>query len=162
VLHARALPPSGGGPTHFLDMRAALQQLDAGMRERISGLRVRYAYNNEDAFPTRRSARGPGDVLEEVSHPLVRTHPVAGTRALFLDLDRAKHVEGLPIGEGRALLQRLQDHAEANAPHCEHDWRDHDVLVWDNASVQHKAGGNFRIGEPRRFWRYMIAGGPPA
>jgi taurine dioxygenase len=161
VLHARELPPSGGGPTHFIDMRAAYQQLDAATREQISGLRVRYAYNNEGAFPTRRSAHGPADVLEEVCHPLVRTHPSAGTRSLFLDLDRARHVEGLPIDEGRALLQQLQDHAEARAPHCQHDWVDHDVLVWDNASVQHKAGGNFELGEPRRFWRYMIAGGRP-
>jgi alpha-ketoglutarate-dependent taurine dioxygenase len=161
VLHALELPPSGGGPTHFLDMRAAYHRLDAATRERITGLRVRYAYNNEGAFGSRRSAHGPNDVLEEVSHPLVRTHPLAGTRALFLDLDRAKHVEGVPIDEGRALLQRLQDHAEAQAPHCEHAWRDHDVLVWDNASVQHKAGGNFRMGEPRRFWRYMIGGGRP-
>jgi alpha-ketoglutarate-dependent taurine dioxygenase len=161
VLHARELPPSGGGPTHFLDMRAAYELLDAPARARIAGLRVRYAYNNEGAFPTRRSARGANDVLEEVIHPLVRNHPTASTRSLYLDLDRAKHVEGLPIDEGRALIQRLQDHAEAHAPHCEHDWRDHDVLVWDNASVQHKAGGNFRVGEPRRFWRYMIAGGRP-
>ena len=48
-----------------------------------------------------------------------------------------------------------------NAPHCQHDWADHDVLVWDNASVQHKAGGNFKLGEPRRFWRCMIAGDRP-
>jgi alpha-ketoglutarate-dependent taurine dioxygenase len=161
VLHARELPPSGGGPTCFLDMRAAYALLDAATRQRLEGLRVVYAYNNEDAFPPRRAARGPADVLVEVSHPLVRTHPTARTRSLFLDLDRAKHVEGMPIAEGRALLQRLEDHAEANAPGCEHAWRDHDVLVWDNASVQHKAGGNFKLGEPRRFWRHMIAGGRP-
>jgi alpha-ketoglutarate-dependent taurine dioxygenase len=161
VLHALELPPSGGGPTHFLDARAAYHGLDAATREKIDGLRVRYAYNNEGAFPSRRSAHGPNDLLEEVSHPLVRTHPVAGTVALFLDLDRAKQVEGMAIDAGRALLQRLQDHVESHAPHCEHHWRDHDVLVWDNASVQHKAGGNFRVGEPRRFWRYMIAGGRP-
>jgi alpha-ketoglutarate-dependent taurine dioxygenase len=161
VLHARDLPPSGGGPTHFLDMRAAYEQLDAQTRARIAPLRVRYAYNNEGAFPTRRSAHGPADLLEEVSHPVVRTHPTSGTRALFLDLDRAKHVEGLPIDEGRELLQRLQDHAEAHAPRCQHDWSEHDVLVWDNASVQHKAGGNFVLGEPRRFWRHMIAGTRP-
>ncbi len=41
------------------------------------------------------------------------------------------------------------------------DWRDHDVLVWDSASVQHKAGGSFALGEPRRFWRHMIAGARP-
>jgi alpha-ketoglutarate-dependent taurine dioxygenase len=161
VLHSRALPPSGGGPTCFLDMRAAYEQLDARTRERLQALRVVYAYNNEDAFPPRRAARGPAEVLVETSHPLVRTHPVAGTRSLFLDLDRARHVEGMPIAEGRALLQQIQDHAEAKAPSCEHAWRDHDVLVWDNASVQHKAGGNFKLGEPRRFWRYMIAGGRP-
>jgi taurine dioxygenase len=161
VLHARELPPSGGGPTHFLDMRAAYDLLDAVTKARLSVLRVRYAYNNEDAFPPRRAARGPADVLEEVSHPLLRTHPIVGTRSLFLDLDRAKHVEGMPVAEGRALLQKLQDHAEANAPRCQHDWREHDVLVWDNASVQHKAGGNFVVGEPRRFWRYMIAGERP-
>ena len=161
VLHARDLPPSGGGPTHFIDMRAAYQLLDEATREQISALRVRYAFNNEGAFPSRRSAHGPADVLEEVCHPLVRTHPYAGTRSLFLDLDRAKHIEDMPVAEGRALLQRVQDHAEVHAPHCEHEWSEHDVLVWDNASVQHKAGGNFKLGEPRRFWRCMIAGGRP-
>jgi alpha-ketoglutarate-dependent taurine dioxygenase len=65
------------------------------------------------------------------------------------------------VAYGRALLQRLQDHAETHAPACQHDWKEHDVLVWDNASVQHKAGGNFKLGEPRRFWRYMIAGTRP-
>ncbi len=162
VLHARALPPSGG-PTCFLDMRAAYEMLDAETRRRIDGMRVVYAYDNEDAFaPLRRSARGPAHVLVDVSHPLVRTHPTAGTRALFLDLDRARRVEGHPVAEGRALLRELQEHAERNAPACQHDWREHDVLVWDNASVQHRAGGNFRVGEPRRFWRYMVAGACPA
>jgi len=161
VLHARDLPPSGGGPTHFLDMRAAYQLLDEATRARIAALRVCHAYNNEGAFPSRRSAHGPADVLEDVSHPLIRTHPTAGTRALFFDLDRAKHVEGLPLAEGRALLEQLQQHAEDRSPRCAHDWRDHDVLVWDNASVQHKAGGNFKLGEPRLFWRCMIAGRRP-
>lgn len=162
VLHARQLPPSGGGPTVFMDMRAAYEILDDELACRVEGLRVVYAYNNGDAFPPRRAASGPADALEDVTHPLVRTHAVAGTRALFIDLDRATRVEGLPTAEGRALLQELQDHAEARAPRCQHDWHDHDVLVWDNASVQHKAGGNFEVGEPRRFWRYMVAGDRPA
>ncbi len=161
VLHARELPASGGGPTCFLDMRDAYERLDPPTRTMLEGLRVVYAHNNEGAFPPRRAATGPADALREVTHPLVRTHPVAGTRALFLDLDRAKHVEGMPVGEGRDLLQRLQDHAEARAQGCRHAWRDHDVLVWDNASVQHKASGNFKLGESRRFWRYMIAGARP-
>lgn len=161
VLHARQLPPSGGGPTCFIDMRAALERLDPATQKQIEKRRVVYAYNNEDAFPPRRAARGPAEILEDVVHPLVRTHPVAGTRSLFLDLDRACRVEDMPVDEGRKLLQQLQDHAETNAPACQHDWRDHDVLVWDNASVQHKASGNFVRGESRRFWRYMLEGDRP-
>ena len=161
VLHARALPPSGGGPTCFLDMRAAWALLDDDTRRRIDGLRVVYAHNNGGAFPPRRAAQGEADALEDVTHPLVRTHPRAGSKALFLDLDRATHVEGIDVDAGRDLLQGLQDHAEANAPRCEHAWSEHDVLVWDNRSVQHKAGGDFPVGEPRRFWRYMIAGERP-
>jgi alpha-ketoglutarate-dependent taurine dioxygenase len=161
LLHARQLPPSGGGPTLFLDMRAAHALLDAPTKARLESLKVVYQYNNLDAFPPRRSASGPADVLEEVLHPLLRTHPATGMRSLFLDLDRASHVDGLSLEEGRRLLQSLQDHAEANAPRCQHDWHEHDVLVWDNRSVQHKAGSDFCVGEPRRFWRYMIAGERP-
>ena len=156
VLHARQLPPSGGGPTCFMDMRASYDLLAPEAKERLEGLRVVYAYDNEDAFPPRRSARGPHSVLAEVAHPLVRTHALTGGPSLFHDLDRAKHIQGMPVDEGRALLRELQEHAESNAPRCEHSWRDHDVLVWDNASVQHKASGNFKVGEPRRFWRYMV------
>ena len=67
----------------------------------------------------------------------------------------------MPEAEGRALLQSLQDHAEAVAPRYEHVWQPRDILVWDNAAVQHKARGDFPVGEPRRFWRHMIEGGRP-
>lgn len=162
VLHARALPASGGGPTHFMDMRSAWARLDSATSAKIRDLRVAYAHNNEGVFAGRAAASGPADVLAPVIHPLVRTHPVAGTEALFMDLDRATHVDGMPEAEGRALLEQLQDFAEANAAMTRHDWREADVLIWDNASVQHKAEGNFRLGEPRRFWRHLIAGPVPA
>jgi alpha-ketoglutarate-dependent taurine dioxygenase len=161
VLNAQVLPPSGGGDTLFLDMRAAYDLLDPRMQRRLQGLRAVYAYNNRNAFPPRISACGPNDVLADVAHLIVRTHRVTGRRALYIDLDRATHIEGMGIDEGRALLQTLQDHAEARAPRYAHRWRAHDVLVWDNASVQHKASGDFPVGEPRRFHRFMIAGPKP-
>ena len=68
----------------------------------------------------------------------------------------------MPVEEGRALLRRLQDHAESRAPRDAHRWQPHDVLIRDNASVQHKASGDFPLGEPRNFWRYMIEGPIPA
>ena len=162
ILHARALPESGGGPTHFMDMRDAFNRLDNEMQRQLSPYHVLYAHNNENAFPPRRAATGEADRLIDVSHPLVRTHHIAGTKALFIDLDRAKQIIELAVTEGRGLLQHLQDQAELKAMKCQHHWENNDVLVWDNASVQHKAQGNFKLGEQRRFWRHMIAGPRPS
>lgn len=161
VLHARQLPASGGGPTCFIDMRVALAMLPADTRSSIDTLTVRYGYDNGGAFPPRQAATDEARILVDVFHPLVRTHARAGTASLFLDLDRAKFIEGMDVNDGQALLQSLQDHAEAKAPFAAHDWQAHDVLIWDNASVQHKASGNFKVGESRRFWRYMVEGERP-
>lgn len=161
MLHARALPASGGGATQFIDMRAAFQLLDAELRARLVGVHAVHAYNNQNAFPPRASATGEWEALVEVAHPVVRAHPHADTVALYFDLDRATHLVDLPVDEGRALLQQLQTHAEEHAPRYAHDWQTHDVLMWDNASVQHRASSDFAVGEERRFWRYMIEGEPP-
>ena len=161
VLHARELPAGPGGDTSFLDMRAAYRLLDRAQQARLIGLRAVHAYNNRGAFAPRVSAEGPYEELVDVSYPVVRAHPATGEPALYFDLDRATHVEGMPIDEGRALLQELQEHAESRAPRYEHQWRPNDVLIWDNASVQHKAAGDFPVGEPRNFWRYMIEGDVP-
>jgi alpha-ketoglutarate-dependent taurine dioxygenase len=160
VLHARELPASGGA-TSFLDMRVAYDMLDDDFRVRLLGLNAAHSYNNGGAFPPRAAAEGEFAALVDVSHPVVRAHPETGRPALYFDLDRATHIEGMDVDEGRALLQRLQDHAEANAPIYAHEWHDHDVLIWDNASVQHRASSDFPVGEPRRFWRYMIEGPVP-
>jgi alpha-ketoglutarate-dependent taurine dioxygenase len=161
ALHARALPPSGGGNTCFMDMRAALRMLTAKQRRRLVGLRAVHAYNNRGAFPPRAAATGALEALRAVAHPIVRAHPRWSEPALYFDLDRATHIEGLPIVEGRALLQELQDFAERVAPKYAHVWAPHDVLLWDNVCVQHRASGDFPLGEPRRFWRYLIEGPVP-
>jgi len=161
VLHARQLPPSGGGDTCFIDMRAAFDMLDAPRRRRLIGLHAAHSYNNRDAFPPRPAARGHLEAMIDVAHPVVRAHPVNKKAALYFDLDRATHIEGMDERQGRMLLQSLQDHAERNAPRYNHVWRANDVLVWDNVSVQHRASGDFPVGEPRRFWRYMVEGPVP-
>ena len=162
VLHARQLPETPGGDTMFIDMRAAYRLLDHHMRARLVGVHAVHTYNNGGVFPPRVPATGPNEDLVDVEHPVVRAHHVTGEPALYFDLDRATHVVGMNEGDGRALLQSLQDHAEQHAPRYAHRWRPHDVLIWDNSAVQHKAGGDFPVGEPRRFWRYMIEGPVPA
>ena len=161
IIHARALPAGGGGDTEFLDMRAAFDRLPAAERARIAALRAVHVYNNQGAFLPRPPAAGPPEALVEVSHPVIRTHPLTGRGALYFDLDRALAVTGLEPEAGCALLQALQDHAEAHALRYAHAWRPHDALIWDNASVQHRARGDFALGEPRRLWRFLIAGPAP-
>jgi alpha-ketoglutarate-dependent taurine dioxygenase len=162
VLHARELPVSPGGATCFLDMRATYRLVEPELRPKLIGLRAVNAYNNRGAFPERASAQGPLEELVEVSHPIVRRHPLTGEPAIYIDLDRAMGVEGLPDTEGRPLLRHLQELAEGSAPRYEHAWRQHDVVIWDNALVQHRASSDFPVGEPRRFWRYMTEGSKPA
>jgi taurine dioxygenase len=161
VLHARELPSSPGGATCFLDMRATYRLVEPDLRRRLTGLRAVNSYNNRGAFPERASAEGPLEELVDVAHPIVRRHPLTGDPAIYVDLDRAVRIEGMSDSEGRELLRHLQQLAEQSAPRYEHAWRPHDVIIWDNALVQHKASDDFPVGEPRRFWRYMTEGSPP-
>jgi alpha-ketoglutarate-dependent taurine dioxygenase len=161
VLHARELPRSSGGATWFMDMRDAYQKLDPAMRSHITGLRAVNKYNNGSPFPPRIAAEGPFEALVDVAHPIVRAHPVTGRPVLYIDLDRAAYIEGMDEKEGQDLLRDLQAHAETVAHTYAHAWQDHDVVVWDNAAVQHRASGDFPVGEPRCFWRYMVEGPVP-
>ena len=161
VLHARELPSGPGGDTQFIDMRAAYRLLDANLRDRLLGLRTVHTYNN-GVFPPRVAAEGPFEELVDVAHPVVRAHPVTGAPALYFDLDRATRIEGMPDDEGRRACNRCRITPSSTRPAMHTSWRPHDVLIWDNASVQHKAGGDFPVGEPRNFWRYMIEGPVPA
>ena len=146
----------------FLDMRAAYRSLDVATRagSNAGAPRTPTTTATRSRRACRRRARSRRSSTS--SHPIVRAHPMTGGPSLYVDLDRATHVEDVPVAEGRALLQRLQDHAESDAPRYAHRWQPHDVLIWDNASVQHKASGDFPVGEPRNFWRYMIEGPIPA
>ena len=174
MLHARELPPSGGGDTVFMDMVSAYHQLPQDHQQQdddsditVAALRGRcaeHAYNNYNAFASRPSAAGANDALLRPRHPLLRRHPRdPSTVSLYFDLDRATgDVDGCgDVLAGRRLLQKLQDRAEAHAPRYSHRWQEHDVLIWDNVTVQHAASSDFKLGEDRTMWRCLLEGGVP-
>ena len=146
-------------PRHARRVRAARARRT---RRESSDLRAAHAYNNEGAFPPR--SRGDGSAGAARGRRASRRSRAPGrrdARALLRPRSRdARRRRGRPT-LGAPLLQSLQDHAEQHAPRYAHEWRAHDVLVWDNASVQHKASSDFPVGEPRRFWRYMVDGPAP-
>ena len=73
-----------------------------------------------------------------VRHPLVRANPVNGRQSLFLGA-HASHIDGLPIDEGRVLLSEILEHGTRPGFRYRHVWRRHDLVIWDNRCVLHRA-----------------------
>lgn len=137
MLSARVVP-TVRADTEFADMRAAYDALDEETRASIEGLRVYHSivYSRHvlgfDFTPEE------ADKLKGAVHPLVRTIPTSGRRALYL-ASHAAHVEGWPVPEGRLLLRDLTDHATQKPFIYRHVWRPHDFVIWDNRCTMHRA-----------------------
>mgnify|MGYP003342315107 FL=1 len=76
--------------------------------------------------------------LKGADHPLVRTIPTSGRKALYL-ASHAEHVVGWPVPEGRLLLTDLMAHATQKPFTYQHVWRPHDFVIWDNRCTMHRA-----------------------
>src|SRR5712671_2646133 len=109
ALYAVELPPSGGD-TEFANTAMGHAALAEATKRQIEGLRVVF-YWGAGAREPDASPRSPADLRDHppVDHPLVRTHPDSGKKALYLG-NHASHVLGMPVSEGRALLDQLLEH----------------------------------------------------
>jgi taurine dioxygenase len=162
ALHAVQLPEHGGD-TGFANMYAAYDELPAELKSRIEHLRARHVY---------RSSRGPNPVARrteeerartpDVVHPLVRTHPETGRRALYVNPNRIECIEGLERGESDALLDTLYEHAFQSRFQYRHIWRLGDIVIWDNRCTTHHANADFPPDQPRVLHRVMLKGTVPA
>jgi alpha-ketoglutarate-dependent taurine dioxygenase len=94
-----------------------------------------------------------------VRHRIVRTNPVNGRRSLFLGA-HASHVEGLPIEEGRALLEALLDHVTQPEFRYRHEWQEGDLVIWDNRCVLHRATPYDTARHKRLMQRTTVSGDP--
>jgi len=134
------LVPETGGETHFCDMYGAYERLEPAWKKRIAGLR---AVHNLDFSRTRRHGT---DLMTEaqrreappVEHPVVRVHPETGRASLFLG-DHAEYIVGMPYDEGRALIEELNALAVHADLSYEHKWTPHELIVWDNRRLLHRA-----------------------
>jgi alpha-ketoglutarate-dependent taurine dioxygenase len=144
MLHAIELPPVGGD-TEFANMVLANDALSPETRRRIAGLRVAFA----PAFDGTRPA---------VDHPLVRTHPDTGAKALYLG-NHSTHIQGLPKAEGRALLAELLQHATQRQFVYVHRWQIGDLIMWDNRCLLHRAVANYEVEKYRRVMHRSVVRG---
>ncbi|AZG16541.1 TauD/TfdA dioxygenase family protein [Cupriavidus pauculus] len=146
LLHAIELPAEGGD-TLFANMHAAYDGLSDALKRRVEGLTAEHTYLARYAELQQRSPWRPNLTPEQIAqvrpvvHPVVRTHPETGRKALFVSEHFTTRIVGLPEAESRALLDELFAHSVQPRYVYRHHWRAHDLVFWDNRSLLHLAGG---------------------
>jgi taurine dioxygenase len=161
ILHALVMPPDGG-ETYFADMVAAYEALPEAEKAELDGIRVVHSWEISRA---RAGAPATAEEIADapnVTHPLVRTIPETGRKALFMG-ELAVYFEGQPEEVGRARLEKLVEHAgQARFVYC-HKWKPGDLLMWDNRCLLHRAGTHFDAAKfPRVLQRTCLRGTAPA
>ena len=158
ILQMLEVPPAGGD-TLFANMVAAFAALPAEQQQYLSGLTA--LHDGEQHYRGRYD--GPDDadkVYPQAEHPVVRTHPVSGRPALFVNRIFTRRIVGLEAQESEQLLQTLFEHVERPEFQCRFQWQVGSVAFWDNRSAQHQALWDY-FPHRRRGWRVTIQGKVP-
>jgi alpha-ketoglutarate-dependent 2,4-dichlorophenoxyacetate dioxygenase len=157
LLHGRVIPGKGGN-TEFADMRAAYDALDDVMKAEVEDLFTEHSIVfSREQIGFSDYAAGNEDRLRPVQHRLVITHPVTGRKSLYL----SSHIGGIvgwPVPEARAFIRDLMEHATQRQFVYAHQWRVHDLVMWDNRTVMHRARRFDDMKEVRDLRRTSIKG----
>ena len=155
--------PQAGGDTQYVNMHLAYDELPAAMKARIAGLQAVHVYLSKysprELRPLSEESRAM--VPPPGIHPLVRTHPENGKKALYLNPVRIEGIEGMADEDALALVRELMAHAIQPKYEYRHEWRYGDMVIWDNRSVIHKANPDYDMNERRYLYRLMLQGEPP-
>jgi len=141
LLHALEVPPpEAGGNTYFADMFAAYATLPAALQQAVAGKTAVHDASRNSAGMLRKGYKEVTDIRQTVGahHPLVRTDPKTGRKALFLGRRPHAYVLGLSVAESEALLDALWAHATQPRFTMCHRWQVGDLLMWNNLSVLHR------------------------
>ena len=152
--------PSTGGDTLFASMYAAYDDLSHTMQRFLSGLTAVHASDHvyDDREEESRQNRDGANPAAE--HPVVRTHPVTGRKALFVNERFTTHIKDLESSESKAILDMLFAHIRQPNYHCRFKWRRNSVAFWDNRCAQHFAMFDYHP-EVRHGYRFTVKGDRP-
>jgi taurine dioxygenase len=141
MLHSLEVPPpEAGGNTYFANMFAAYESLPTDLKKAAVGKIAVHDASTNSAGMVRKGYEEVTDVRETVGahHPLIRTEPGTGRKALFLGRRPNAYVIGLEVAESEALLNALWAHATQPLFTLCHRWKVGDLLMWNNLSVLHR------------------------
>jgi taurine dioxygenase len=164
MLFALEVPPAGGD-TLFANMFMAYETLSDGMKHMLAGLKVVNSSTKADVSRTRedRIADNPGQATRrtfEATHPVVRTHPESGRKALYVNTAHSLRFEGMTEEESAPLLNFLFRHQVKPEFTCRFRWETGSLAFWDNRATQHNPINDYH-GYRRRMHRVTIAGDTP-
>ena len=165
MLIAREVPPAGGD-TLFASQYAAYEALSPGLRATLDGLRAVSSSAKADVSRTREDrvrSSGQSDAPAELQaeHPVVRTHPETGRRALYVNVAHTLRFVGWTEAESAPLLAFLHQHQVRPEFTCRVSWRPGTIALWDNRCTLHNPINDYH-GYRRVMHRITLAGDVPA
>ena len=162
MLYAVELP-SKGGDTQYVNMHDAYDDLPPDTKARLDGLKAVHVYLSK--YSPRPLGSITADSLRDVPppgvHPVVRTHPDNGRRALFLNPVRIESIVGMEDEDALKLVDELMRHATQKKYEYRHQWHYGDWVIWDNRSVMHQANPDYDMKERRCLYRLLLKGDIP-
>jgi len=154
--------PEVGGDTLFANMTLAYDALSEGMKKLIDGLHaIHYAGSRklDSTSADQAHAAEQKRISPPVAHPVARVHPETGRKAIYLG-EKVRRFDGMTEEESRPLIDYLNRHATRPEFVYRHQWRPHDILIWDNRSTMHQALGDFDQTQSRYMERTTVFGTP--
>ena len=148
--------------TLFTNMYLAYETLSPKLRSMLDTLNALNdrgaAQNNRNVDPARVAERLK--LTPPVINPVVRVHPETRRKALYINPNVTTQFEHMTVAESRPLLEFLFAHSVKPEFQWRHEWRVHDLVMWDNRCTMHLAPPDFDMSEPRYMMRTTIAGEP--
>lgn len=151
ALHALIVPKKDGkslGDTRFASTIAAYDALPESRKKQFEGLRAVHSLNrrfkigqNLGVSNSKVLTQGGDDT--HAIHPLVQVHPHSGRKCLYVSEGYTTKIVGMPDDEAVPLIAELAAHCVKPEFQYVHSWREHDLVMWDNVSTQHKAAFDY-------------------
>lgn len=149
------------GDTMFASAVDAYDALPEATRQRIAGRKAVHFFGAK-----KRGVKKPVELSQEqldknppVSHPIARTHPLTGRKAIYVTADECTGIEGMADDEALPLIKELSEHVVRPEFQYHHKWQVGDVLMWDNCAVQHVVNRDYEFPRDRRYLHRVTVNG---
>ena len=154
--------PEVGGDTLFANMYLAYETLSEGMQKLIDGLHAVHVAGTrqlENTAADKAHAEEQRRISPPVAHPVARVHPETGRKAIYLG-EKVTRFDGMSDEESKPLIDYLNRHATRSEFVYRHQWKPHDIVLWDNRCTMHQALGDFDPAQSRYMERSTVLGTP--